>query len=423
MKRCLLLLLPLCFLFACGGTGYDDEEDTDHTSSHSHTSTDPTKRLGISSGNSDPDVEKTSYDGETVDGELIRADAATIELVFCLDATGSMKGLIKTAKEKIWDIVTSLTTATPAPNIRLGMIFYRDKGEDFVTESYSLTYDIDAVYAEMLSIKAKGGGDTPESVNQALYEAVTEMPWSEGPDVYKTVFVVGDCQPHMDYDEVQYPETCELAKEKGIVLNTIKLGYSCRPAIKHFEAIAACGLGEYQQLDQDAEDYVIVTPYDDSINYYAKLIDLSKIYYGTQSEQSKMNSRKSKALGFYSDASSSANSSRAAYNSTSSGTSNWFGKKELLQDIIEGRVDLNDIDYDYLPPELQEMKNKEREKYVRAQVATRRKNMQTLKTLTEQREAYIEKEIETSPEKNSFSRKVFKTILHQALEKGVELRK
>ncbi|MCU0434724.1 MAG: hypothetical protein MUC87_14820 [Bacteroidia bacterium] len=50
-------------------------------------------------------------------------ETSHIDLVFCLDATGSMSGLIKTAKEKIWDIVTSLSQTTPAPEIRLGMIF------------------------------------------------------------------------------------------------------------------------------------------------------------------------------------------------------------------------------------------------------------------------------------------------------------
>lgn len=38
----------------------------------------------------------------------IKTNSKNIEIVFCLDATGSMNGLIGTAKEKIWDIVSDL---------------------------------------------------------------------------------------------------------------------------------------------------------------------------------------------------------------------------------------------------------------------------------------------------------------------------
>lgn len=61
---------------------------------------------------------------------------ADIELVFCLDATGSMSGLIQTAKSKIWNIVGVLADGQNAPKIRLGMIFYRDQGDAFVTKKF-----------------------------------------------------------------------------------------------------------------------------------------------------------------------------------------------------------------------------------------------------------------------------------------------
>src|SRR3954465_4592294 len=50
---------------------------------------------------------------------------AKIQIVFALDATGSMSGLIGAAKEKIWSIAGSLAQADPAPRIEMGLIFYR----------------------------------------------------------------------------------------------------------------------------------------------------------------------------------------------------------------------------------------------------------------------------------------------------------
>ena len=190
-------------------------------------------------------------DAQPQDSTETVIDTAQVEIVFCLDATGSMSGLIGTAKEKIWSIVTSIVQDTIPTEVKLGMVFYRDRGDAFVTKYIDLTPDIDSVYEELLAITATGGGDAPESVNQALFEAVTKNSWSQDAITYKTVFLVGDCPPHMDYeDEVQYMETCELAKEKGIIINTIKLGNGCPDAIPHFKNIASCSEGTYLHLDQ-----------------------------------------------------------------------------------------------------------------------------------------------------------------------------
>ncbi len=204
----------------------------------------------------------------TTDSNIsVTGDTSLTEIVFCLDATGSMSGLIGTAKEKIWSIVTELVQDTSTnTQVKLGMVFYRDRGDRFVTKHIQLTEDIDSVYHELLMIQAEGGGDTPESVNQGLYEAITQNPWSTNRNVYKAIFVVGDCPPHMDYqDDVKYTESCVLAAEKGIVINTIKLGNTCKKAITHFKKMAECSNGNFLQLSQHAQDIVIATPFDDEI--------------------------------------------------------------------------------------------------------------------------------------------------------------
>ena len=45
---------------------------------------------------------------------------------------------------------------------------YRDRGDEYVTKTFDLTNDIDAVYGQLRSFQAAGGGDEPESVNEAL---------------------------------------------------------------------------------------------------------------------------------------------------------------------------------------------------------------------------------------------------------------
>src|SRR6478672_6375235 len=148
-----------------------------------------------------------------------------VEVVFCLDTTGSMGGLIEGAKQKIWAISNQIVAGRPTPNLKVGLLAYRDRGDAYVTKMTELTDDLDQIYATIKEFKAEGGGDTPESVNQALNESVTRFKWSNDKETLRIVFLVGDAPPHMDYkDDVKYPETCKLAVSNDIIINTIHCG-------------------------------------------------------------------------------------------------------------------------------------------------------------------------------------------------------
>src|SRR4051794_21158826 len=148
-----------------------------------------------------------------------------VEVVFCLDTTGSMGGLIDGAKAKIWSICNQIASGKPTPDLKVGLVAYRDKGDAYVTKVFELSSDLDAIHAELKKFQAQGGGDTPEHVNQALHDAVHKVKWSEDKKTLKIIFLVGDAPPHMDYtDDVKYPETCKKATEKGIIINTVLCG-------------------------------------------------------------------------------------------------------------------------------------------------------------------------------------------------------
>ena len=72
-----------------------------------------------------------------------------IEVCFVLDTTGSMGGLIEGAKQKIWSIANEMISAQPTPELKLGLIGYRDRGDDYVVKSFGLTDDIDAIYGHL----------------------------------------------------------------------------------------------------------------------------------------------------------------------------------------------------------------------------------------------------------------------------------
>lgn len=350
--------------------------------------------------------------------------APKIEIVFCLDATGSMSGLIATAKEKIWEIVTRLTQTDPAPEIKVGMVFYRDKGDAFVTKFCPLTTDIDSIYGVLLSMTAAGGGDTPESVNLALHEAVSKMKWSQGNAAYKTIFLVGDCPPHMDYQgEVSYSTSCTEAKQKSIFINTIKLGQECQDAIPHFKSMASLTTGEYIQLEQNAPDVIVKSPYDDSVNYYSRIIDASMIYYGSVAERTYNTERKDKSEVFYETGSVSSNADRAEFNNTSSGKSNWFGTNELLLDISEGKITVDSLKKEMLPDTLSKMSKEELKIDLEKKEKERKTNLAHLDRLTKARAGYLAAERSKAKTKDGFSDRVYRIVQGQAKGVGVVIGK
>src|SRR6201990_1293673 len=149
----------------------------------------------------------------------------TVEVAFVLDTTGSMGPLIEGAKRKIWSIATAIVDANPAAEIRMGLVAYRDVGDEYVTKTFDLTTDIQDLYAKLLELKAHGGGDWPESVNEALDVAVNKLQWTPSSDTRRIVFLVGDAPPHMDYaQDTKYPTTLAVARQKDIIVNAVLAG-------------------------------------------------------------------------------------------------------------------------------------------------------------------------------------------------------
>ena len=183
-----------------------------------------------------------------------------IEVCFVLDTTGSMGGLIAGAKDKIWSMANEMISAKPTPEIRIGLIGYRDKTDAYVTKVYPLSNDIDDIYAKLMAFKAQGGGDTPESVNQALNEGVTKMEWSKSRDVLKVIFLVGDAPPHMDYkQDVKYTDSCKLAMKKDIIVNTIQCG-NMASTTPIWQEIARKAEGKFARILQSGGVIAIATP-------------------------------------------------------------------------------------------------------------------------------------------------------------------
>jgi hypothetical protein len=334
-----------------------------------------------------------------------------VDVAFVLDSTGSMSGLIEGAKRKIWSIANSIADWNPSPEIRIGLVSYRDLGDEYVTKRFDLTEDIDAVFERLMSFQAGGGGDGPESVNQALNEAVTRFSWSQGGKAVKLIFLVGDYPPHMDYSQdVKYYDTCAIARKRGIIINTVQCGdyYETTPVWKE---IARLGEGDFVPLTQTGNMTEIRTPYDDELSRKSSELGSTVLAYGSSEEQSFTNEKLKKAA----EAPAAVAADRASYNAKSGGKA-VQGHGDLLADMEEEGLDLSKVKDSELPPELKKMKPAEREAYIASLKKKRDALNSEITEITKKRAAYIadeQKRQAASSKEDSFDLSVSEIITEQ----------
>ncbi len=189
-----------------------------------------------------------------------------IDVVFLLDATGSMADEIAVVKGKIRDIITEISLGDPAPDVRFGIVAYRDRGDEYVTRSFPLTRDLDSIVENLESIEAAGGGDYEESLNEALHVAINQMNWDLGPQTVKIIFLIADAPPHTDYpDDYDYWDEIPIALEKFIIVYAIGASGLSEEGERIFTEIAEGTEGTFQWLTYQREfvdsegDTVLVT--------------------------------------------------------------------------------------------------------------------------------------------------------------------
>jgi len=345
-----------------------------------------------------------------------------VEVVFVLDTTGSMSGLINAAKEKIWSIANTLATTKPAPDIKMGLVGYRDRGDAYVTQVTDLTDDLDAVYTKLMAFKAGGGGDTPESVNQALHEAVTKITWSTDDKTYRVLFLVGDCPPHMDYkDDVKYPVTCEMAAKRAITINTIQCG-THGTTTPIWSEIARKAEGQFFRVEQSGGAILASTPYDKDLAELAKELDKTRVYFGSAQIRAEQKKREGLGKAIYAKGSVEANARRAVFNGSAAGWRNFAGRQELCQALADGRVKLDALKDEELPDELKKMSAKDRKAYVEKQIAERKRVQAKITDLAAKRQKHIEEQIKKTKldAKKSLDHGIFGAVKEQAGKKGIK---
>ena len=139
-----------------------------------------------------------------------------LDLVFMIDATGSMGDEIAKLKASMHAMSDQIAQLRGRPDICYGLVAYRDRGDAFLTRTHDFTDNLGAFQGVLAKVQADGGGDTPEALNEALHETVHGLAWRA--DAVRMAVMVADAPPHLDYGGPQYDRDMQAALAKGVKL-------------------------------------------------------------------------------------------------------------------------------------------------------------------------------------------------------------
>ena len=354
----------------------------------------------------------------------LTSSGPTMEMVFVLDTTGSMGGLLSGAKQRIWGIVNEVMQTSSLSSVKVGLVAYRDRGDQYITQVLPLTEDLDKVYSTLMDYEAAGGGDEAENVRRALADGVVKAGWSQSSAKHAQIlFLVGDAPPHNYADEPDTLTTADLAVKQGIIVNTIQCGTS--PTTKQmWEAIARRGQGQYFLIPQDGGVEIISTPYDEQLSQLGTRLGGTYLAYGGGAGaegESYRGLRKEMA-----DSTEAAIATRSAPSAAAERSVNkalnakaYIG--DLLQDIENGSTKLESIKADDLPSELKKLSAEERTKEIEKRLAERREIRKHILSLSKERTEYIaaEQKKRNGRGQNGFDVTVSAALREQLAKKGL----
>jgi hypothetical protein len=167
-----------------------------------------------------------------------RSNKVNLDVLFLLDSTGSMGDEIAALQSSVVSIADQIDDLRPRPDLRFGLVTYRDRGSQYVVKKSDFTTNVWAFENQLNDVHASEGGDYPESLNEALYVALHEMDWREE-DCIRLVFLVADAPPHLDYaQDFDYAQEMAIAAANGIKIFPIAASGADNQAEYIFRQIA-----------------------------------------------------------------------------------------------------------------------------------------------------------------------------------------
>ena len=310
-----------------------------------------------------------------------------VDLVIALDVSGSMSGLIDSAKQRLWDIVNELGRAQPQPNLRVAILSYGNPGygadTGYVHIDQPFTSDLDAVNATLFGFGTNGGD---EYVARVVDSSINQLDWTSKPNALKMLFVAGNEAVDQD-PQIAVADATRMAASQGIAVNTIYCGTEGDGLSAGWRSAALATNGLFASIDQNAGAVAnVATPMDNELVELNEQLNDTYIAFGKDGKRYRDNQRTQ-------DANANAMSKPAAASRTVAKASALYKATQWdLVDAVKSGQSLEDLDESELPEPMQDMTVDEREVFVEEKAKEREALKAQIGKLDAERRDFIKKE-------------------------------
>lgn len=314
--------------------------------------------------------------------------APKIQVAVLLDVSNSMDGLIDQAKAQLWNMVNTIGKAKcpgdVSPQIEISLYEYGRQSNDlkkgYVKQINGFITNLDSLSENLFSLTTNGGD---EFCGHVINSSINELQWDTNSSSYKVIFIAGN-EDFLQGD-IDYIKACNAAKQKSVIVNTIYCGDKMQGIQEHWNINAECGNGSFTNINQDAKDEYIPTPYDSLLFVENGNLNYTYVGYGYNGasasvKQQKMdlaNTTLSKSAGLKRIA---AKGNKYAYKNTE-----W----DLVDKYLYDSIGFRKMKKNELPDSLQSKRPEEIEQMVKYKVNQRKATQQKITDLTIKRNEFI----------------------------------
>jgi len=346
-------------------------------------------------------------------------DEHVVELAICLDTSGSMDGLLNSARQKLWTIVNDLAKAEPTPRLRVALLSYGNDGHHaengWVNVETPFTEDLDTVSQMLFGLTTNGG---TELVGRVVQTSMQELDWHASDGALRMIFVAGNESADQD-DEVAVRTISKEAAAHGIDVNSIYCDFKDDDSEirSGWRELANRGNGEFAMIDQDNGTVVIATPFDQRLIELSAELNETYIPFGDAGAAGCSNQAEQDTNAAGLNIASAA--SRAA---TKAGKLYSCGAWDLVDAIRTGEVDLAEVDEKDLPEDMRALSHEMRVAKVDAMQKARTQVQSRIAELDQRRQKLLDRELARQSTTNigSFDLAIRGAIRTRAEAKGFE---
>lgn len=342
----------------------------------------------------------------------------SIMLALLLDTSNSMDGLIEQAKSQLWKIVNELAGAKcddgSRPKIKIALYEYGNDGlpssEGYIRQVSGLTSDLDLISEKLFSLTTNGGN---EFCGHVIKTSLNQLAWSTSGADLKLIFIAGN-EPFTQ-GEIPYRAACSLAREKGVVVNTIFCGDFHEGMRTNWKDGADITGGTYMSIAQNSKTVYIPTPYDKRIDECNERLNDTYIYYGKSGAYKKeaqvAQDKNAESYGQANKVERAVSKSSHAYDNSS-----W----DLVDAAKDNEKAITQAKEDELPKEMRGMSDDQRKAYVNQKSEERRKIQMEIQELNKKRQQYISEHSPQGNEDSMLDAAMIKAIKEQARSKNLK---